>query len=132
MNAVKKERLLFVIDDSHADVLLVLRAMRAIVGWRVEVSYEAQAGVDRVTGGLAPDVILVDLRMPAMDGIETVRALRETNRSASIIVWSTSEDPDDTQTAIRAGASGFVTKPARLRDFETTLRDLIRRYGPPA
>lgn len=71
---------------------------------------EAIEKVDR----LAPDVVLMDLSMPVMDGIETTRALQLTHPEVAVIILTTSEDPTRINAALAAGASGYLLKDVEL------------------
>jgi two-component system NarL family response regulator len=72
----------------------------------------------------APDVGLVDVSMPGMDGIETVRQLRAEVPAARILMLTSSEDQDDVIAALDAGASGYVTKGIRYSDLVAAVREV--------
>src|SRR6056297_2896264 len=59
---------------------------------------------------LEPDLILMDLNMPEMDGIEALRKLREQNTAARIVMFTVSDQEDDVVAALRAGADGYLLK----------------------
>ncbi|MFF0269729.1 response regulator [Kribbella sp. NPDC004536] len=59
-----------------------------------------------------PDVLLVDLRMPAMDGVEATRLVRTEHPRTEVVVLTTYSDDDSVLSALRAGARGFLTKDA--------------------
>ncbi|MGZ4179562.1 MAG: response regulator [Solirubrobacteraceae bacterium] len=108
------------------DQALVRGGFRAILDARpeIEVVGEAENGAQAV--GLAqrrqPDVILMDIRMPVLDGIEATRKLVADGSPARIIVLTTFDLDEYVHAAIRAGASGFLLKdvtPANLFDAIT-------------
>ncbi|MCV6605600.1 MAG: two-component system response regulator NarL, partial [Porticoccaceae bacterium] len=68
-----------------------------------------QQGV-ALAANLDPDLILVDLNMPEMDGFETIAALRDAGVSSRIIVFSVSEDREDVVKALKTGADGYLLK----------------------
>jgi len=72
----------------------------------------------------APDVGLIDVSMPGMDGIETVRQLRMQSPEARLLMLTSSEDQDDVIAALDAGASGYVTKGIRYSDLVTAIREV--------
>lgn len=78
----------------------------------------------RLLGTLQPDLILMDLRMPGMDGIETTR--RAIAAYPDIVVLALTTYPDDRSlfAALRAGARGYLTKDATLEEITTALRAL--------
>jgi DNA-binding NarL/FixJ family response regulator len=103
------------------DQALVRAGFRAILGSRpaIEVVGEAENGAEAVA--LAerrrPDVILMDIRMPVLDGVEATRRLVEEGSPARILVLTTFDLDEYVHAAIRAGASGFLLKdvtPAKL------------------
>ena len=70
-----------------------------------------------------PDVALVDVSMPGMDGIETVRRLRMLHPEAKLLMLTSSEDQEDVIAALDAGASGYVTKSVRFVDLVAAVRE---------
>ena len=72
----------------------------------------------------APDVGLIDVSMPGMDGIETVRQLRMQAPEARLLMLTSSEDQEDVIAALDAGASGYVTKGIRYSDLVAAIREV--------
>jgi DNA-binding NarL/FixJ family response regulator len=77
-----------------------------------------------------PDVALIDVSMPGMDGIETVRRLRSRHADAKLLMLTSSEDQDDVIAALDAGASGYVTKGVRYGELVAAVRE-VHRGGRP-
>lgn len=69
-----------------------------------------------------PDVIVVDLRMPGVDGLEATRRLREGHPDVRVVILTANEDPDVASEAVRAGASAYVLKSADGEEVLQTLR----------
>jgi DNA-binding NarL/FixJ family response regulator len=97
-------------DDSHlfGDALeLILEADE-----RIEVVGRALDGAQAVALAreLDPDVVLVDLSMPAVDGFEAIRAMLADDSGRRVLVLTGSADPDDIAKAREAGAVGYLTK----------------------
>jgi DNA-binding NarL/FixJ family response regulator len=90
----------------------------------LEVVGEAGTGLDavRMTRELRPDVVVMDLRMPGMDGIEATRMITAENGDARVIVLTTFDDDDNVYNALRAGASGFLVKDMGVEDILTGVR----------
>jgi DNA-binding NtrC family response regulator len=74
-----------------------------------------------VVGELSPDVILTDVRMPGMDGLELLRLIRERAPSIDVIVMSAFDDMPTVVSAMRQGAAEFVAKPLDLHDLRRVL-----------
>ncbi len=68
-----------------------------------------------------PDVVLMDLRMPRVDGIEATRRLRETHPEVRVIALTTFADDESVLGALRAGARGYITKDASAEDIRSAI-----------
>ena len=90
----------------------------------VEVVGEAATGKDavRLAGELAPDVVVMDIRMPGMDGIEATRRITETQSDVRVVVLTTFDDDAYVYGALRAGAAGFLVKDMALDDIIGAVR----------
>jgi DNA-binding NarL/FixJ family response regulator len=108
------------------DQALVRAGFRAILGSRpeIEVVGEAENGAEAVA--LAerrrPDVILMDIRMPVLDGVEATRQLVAEASPARILVLTTFDLDEDAFGALRAGASGFLLKDVRPAELVAAIR----------
>lgn len=99
------------IVDDHTVAREGLRAMLQTDG-RVKVVGEATDGQEGVelTAGLLPAVVLMDIRMPKMDGLEATRRIRAEQPTVAVIMMTSYDDTALVVDAIRAGASGFLLK----------------------
>ena len=108
------------------DQALVRSGFRLILETRLdlEVVGEAEDGEQavRLAAELDPDVILLDIRMPAMDGIEATRAIVASGSGARILVLTTFDLDEYVYGAVRAGASGFLLKDVRPPDLIDAIR----------
>ncbi|MET8085066.1 response regulator transcription factor [Micromonospora sp. NPDC005197] len=94
----------------------------------LEVVGEAGDGLEAVAlaGRLRPDVILMDVRMPRLDGIEATRRLVAAGQAARIIMLTTFDLDEPVFAALRAGASGFLLKDIRPDELATAVRVVAR------
>lgn len=94
----------------------------------LEVVGEASDGREavEVCRKLKPDLVLMDVRMPEMDGLEATREIKREQPSVSVLVVTTHENPDYLLEALKAGAAGYVLKGATQREIITTVRQVLR------
>jgi len=116
----------FVADD-HAIVRKGIAAVLEIVP-DIDVVGEAENGRDAVTRveQLNPDVILMDLVMPDMDGIEAIRHIKDHQPEARILVLTTFAGEDKIFPAIKAGALGYHLKDSRPEELVQAIRQVFR------
>jgi signal transduction histidine kinase len=125
-----------VADDTPANRLVTERLL-ARLGVAVVAVEDGQRAVDAVVGGEPLDIVLMDLQMPGMDGLEAARLIRaweETGRIARVpIVALTAAAFDaDRQRCLDAGMDGYLTKPLMLANLRAELgRWLPERHVPP-
>ena len=112
-----------VLADDQQLIRTALRMVMADIE-DVEVVGEAATGAEAVslTGELAPDVVVMDIRMPQMDGIEATRRITEGPTDTRIVVLTTFDDDEYVYGALRAGASGFLVKDMALDDIIGAVR----------
>jgi DNA-binding NarL/FixJ family response regulator len=94
----------------------------------IEVVGEAADGREaiRLAKELQPDVVLMDVRMPELDGIEATRRLRQAGIETRVLVLTTFDLDEYVYAAIRAGASGFLLKDAPREQLVTAVRTIAR------
>ena len=117
-----------VVDDDRA-VRESLRRSLEFNGYAVALASdgaEALAGI----GNLAPDVVVMDVMMPRLDGIETTKALRAAGNDVPILVLTARDAVGDRVEGLDAGADDYLTKPFALQELLARLRALLRRAAP--
>lgn len=87
----------------------------------VGVAADGQAALT-LAGELHPDVVLMDLRMPVLDGVEATRRIRKAYRDVQVLLLSAYDDPAFRKAADRAGAYGYLAKGCRPAELEQALR----------
>ncbi|HET9728953.1 MAG TPA: response regulator transcription factor [Acidimicrobiia bacterium] len=118
------------IADDHAVFRRGLHDVLAAVD-DLEIVGEASDGtevVDRVND-LLPDVVLMDLNMPAGGGIEATRRIRSSQPATRIIMLTVSDSEDDLSAAVRAGASAYLLKEVPIEELADAVRSVARGNG---
>ncbi|HEY5051596.1 MAG TPA: response regulator transcription factor [Acidothermaceae bacterium] len=113
-------------DVSISDPLA--RALRR-EGYEVEVRSEGTAVLQRVLSG-GVDLVVLDLGLPTMDGLEVCRRMRAEGRSVPVLVLTARAEEVDLVVGLDAGADDYVTKPFRLAELLARVRALLRRGAP--
>ncbi len=113
------------------DQRLFAEALEAILSTDARISVigrasDGQTAVDLVLDA-RPDVVLMDIAMPVMDGIAATEAIRDGAPATSVIVLTGSEAPHDVSRARAAGASGYVTKDQIAGDLLRAILDVAGR-----
>ena len=113
-----------VVDDQT----LVRHGIRSLLGLapQVEVVGEAGGGVEalEVIDRVNPDVVLLDLRMPVLDGLGVLRQLARQNRQVPVLVLTTFADDDAVLDSLRAGARGYLLKDVTLEHLVAAIATL--------
>jgi CheY-like chemotaxis protein len=130
VKARSRPLIVLIADDDPGDVLLIEEALETTgTTVAVHVARDGQDAVEflRRTGEFAdaprPDVVFLDLNMPRKDGRQVLAEIKSDPRLASIpiLVFTTSQAPDDIRTAYALHANAYVTKPINLDDFTTVV-----------
>jgi len=119
-----------VVDDS----LLPRTAARAMLGSSSDLRFvgEASSGREAVQAmdSLKPDLVLMDVHMPEMDGPATARAILSQHPGTKIIAWTVSESSDDLLRMMQAGCSGYVLKDVGPSELQHALLAALRSESP--
>lgn len=120
-----------IIADDHELARLGLRTM-LLPEPDLEVVGEATTGREAVTlsKDLQPDLVLMDIRMPDLDGLVATREIKEAHPRISILIVTLSEDPDYLLEALRVGAAGYVLKDASRREVVAAVRQVLSGESP--
>jgi two-component system NarL family response regulator len=126
MNGKKKERIRILIADDHS---VVREGLVSLVKRKSDMTVVAEASNGREAVDLwkehRPDVALLDLRMPELDGVGAIKEIRELDPNAHILVLTTFDGDEDIYRAIKAGAKGYLLKDTARE----ALMDSIRRVN---
>src|SRR5215469_6790842 len=105
----EKEKVL-VIDDEPS-IRKYLQTLLEVDGFQVTTLPSGKEALERIGGGDRPEFIILDVLMPEMDGIETLRQLMQVDHSLNVIMLSCSNEVTTVVEAIRLGALDYLTKP---------------------
>jgi DNA-binding NarL/FixJ family response regulator len=115
------------VADDHA---VVRDGLKVFLGLQedIAVAGEAADGVEAVEQAkrLSPDVVLMDLVMPGLDGVEATKALREACPEARVLVLTSFADDEKVLAAVRAGAAGYLLKEASPEQVSSSIRAVHR------
>ncbi len=122
--AVARALVLYV-EDNSANVAFVKRLLEGSKLHLVSAP-SAEVGLEIAKTQL-PDIVLMDLNLPGMDGFEALRALRhdERTRNIPVIALTAAASTEDRQRATRAGFARYLTKPVRIEELEDALREVL-------
>jgi DNA-binding NarL/FixJ family response regulator len=119
----QRPRIRLLIADDHA---LILEGLAATIGRQDDMTVVAKASNGREAVELwsthRPDVSLLDLRMPELNGVGVIREVRDLNVSARVIVHTTYDTDEEIYQAIRAGAKAYLLKDAPLEELLDAIR----------
>jgi two-component system KDP operon response regulator KdpE len=117
---------ILIVDDEHS----IRRYLRVVLGAQGFVVLEAADGREALDSVLAkrPDLIILDLGLPDIDGVEVTRRLREWSQTP-IIILSVREAEEDKIAALDAGADDYLVKPFGTGELLARIRVLLRRQG---
>ena len=117
-----------VVDDDPT-IRDVLRRYLAHAGYQVELAADGPAGLD-LAARTSPDLVVLDVMLPGLDGIEVCRALRERSPVPVVMLTALGEE-DDRVLGLEVGADDYVTKPFSPRELVARIEAVLRRSRGP-
>jgi two-component system OmpR family response regulator len=116
-----------VVDDEPLLGDLLSTALR-YEGWQVESALTGRAAI-KTAAALDPDVVVLDIMLPDMTGLDVLRRLRETHPVIPVLFLTAKDAVEDRIAGLTAGGDDYVTKPFSLEEVVARLRALLRRAG---
>ncbi len=110
---------ILVVDD-ESDVRELLRKFLTRRGYEVDTASDGLAAIEAIRDN-PPDIVLLDIRLPKVDGLSVLRRLRDDADNVAIITMSGIADEDTARQSLELGAADFITKPFNLPYLETSL-----------
>lgn len=127
--APPQDKLILVVDDESRMVRFV-RMNLELEGYQVTEASNGLEALDRVRDEL-PDMVLLDVMMPEMDGFETLERLREIS-TVPVIMLTVKGDEEDRIRGLELGADDYITKPFSPRELASRIRAVLRRAEMPS
>ncbi len=106
----------------------VLSRMLELEGWEVQAAGDGLGGV-RLAEEFAPDVVVLDIGLPDIDGFEVLRRVRRADPKACVLFLTARDAVEDRVSGIRSGGDDYVTKPFSAEELMARVRGLVRRAG---
>ncbi len=116
-----------VVDDER-NIVQLARMYLASEGYSVESAYDGAEAIEKIKAH-PPDLVVLDLMMPKMDGWEVCRRLRQESDIPVIILTARGDDVDKIL-GLELGADDYVTKPFNPRELVARVKAVLRRYSP--
>jgi DNA-binding response OmpR family regulator len=119
---------ILIVEDEFAVARGIQYALQQ-EGYEVTVARSGEEGLEFATAQ-APDLVLLDVRLPGIDGFEVLRRMRAAGSKAPVLFLTARGDEFDKVVGLELGADDYVTKPFALRELMSRIRALLRRaYG---
>lgn len=117
------------VDDDPDDIEVFFDAVKQVNGTaNCIAAYNGQQAFDILESGLLPDYIFLDINMPVLAGMETLKAVRKDRKYSNIpvIMYSTTSDPNEMMTFRKEGATDFLVKPNHFEDLCKALDSIMK------
>ena len=116
------------LTDDNPDIVELVQLILANSGYNLVVASDGVEAVDTCLTQ-TPDLVLMDLKMPNMDGLAATQSLRDKGFSNPIVILTASESADDRLEAERAGCDGYIVKTLEMKEVESTLDKFLHAGG---
>src|ERR1700733_6561799 len=107
--------------DDEPGMLRYIRTLLEVDNYKVETASTGEEAVERVQKGLRPELVLLDLLMPGIDGLQTLEQLRKLQPGVKVVMLSCVSDTRKVVQAIRLGAHDYLTKPFQKAELDTVI-----------
>lgn len=123
----KTMKTIFLVDDSTT-ILLSMSAILSKAGYETDKASSADEGLTKLKAGLKPDLLITDLNMPGMNGIEFIKEVRKLPnlRFMPILFLTTESQQSKRDEAKAAGASGWLVKPVNAEQLIDTIKLVVK------
>ena len=115
---------IFLVDDSMT-MLMSLKNTLEISGFKVETASDGLQAMDKLKTGFKPDLMITDINMPRMDGIELIKNARQILRFTPILALTTESQQTKRDEAKKLGASGWLVKPVGGAELVKVIKQVL-------
>jgi len=122
---------ILVVDDERA-VRESLRRALELEGYEIELAEDGREALERLAAESQPDVLVLDVLMPGVDGLEVCRRLRRAGSRLPVLMLTARDAVENRVAGLDAGADDYLTKPFALEELLARIRALLRRSGDGA
>src|SRR5437870_3464034 len=119
---------ILVVDDERA-VRESLRRALSLEGYEVELAGDGAQALAVLEENAEPDLVVLDVLMPQIDGLEVCRRIRSAGRAVPVLMLTARDEVKDRVAGLDAGADDYVVKPFALEELFARVRALLRRSG---
>lgn len=129
MSAAERSPYRILVVDDEPRMIRFIRMNLELEGWEVAEASDGQQALNQIRDRL-PDLVILDVMMPELDGFETLRLLREIS-AVPVIMLTAKGEEDDRVRGLELGADDYVTKPFSPRELVSRVRAVLRRAEMP-
>ncbi|MFN4966683.1 MAG: response regulator [Pseudanabaena sp.] len=117
--------LILLAEDNEANIITISAYLQA-KGYRLIIAKDGQEAVDLILSA-SPDLVLMDIQMPSMDGIEAIKLIRSKNHLTDlpIIALTALAMAGDREKCLEAGATDYMSKPIKLKQLAATIQQYL-------
>jgi len=113
--------------DDEPGMLRYIKTLLEVDDYKVQTASTGEEAVERVQKGLHPDLVLLDLLMPGIDGLQTLEQLRKLQPAVKVVMLSCVSDTRKVVQAIRLGAHDYLTKPFQKAELDTVIDQCLNK-----
>ncbi len=123
-------RKMLIVDD-EMEICEFLKSFFEDRDFKVATGHSGEEAIEKAAS-FQPDVILLDIQMPGMDGLKALKKIKENHPKMKVIMVTAVETEDKIEEAMRYGADNYITKPLSLEYLEKDVRDKIGFFSKTA
>src|SRR5215471_5665121 len=111
--------------DDEPGMLRYIRTLLEVENYKVETATTGEEALERVQKGVDPDLVLLDVLMPGIDGLQTLEQLRQLKPGVKVVMLSCVSDTKKVVQAMRLGAQDYLTKPFQKAELDAVISQCL-------